>query len=59
MEGITLQPAPESKTPLCPYCKKALEIVWVKKDGLGIWGQSEVLMCPHCESFLGYSAWKR
>ena len=59
MEGITLQPPPDDRSPRCPYCKQELKVIWVKADGWGVRGQTEILMCPHCESFLGYNAWKR
>ena len=49
----------EAGRPQCPYCKKDLDTIWVKTSGLGFKGQKEILMCPHCRSFLGYNAWKR
>jgi uncharacterized protein with PIN domain len=59
IENVGLEEAPPDKFPKCPYCNKELEAIWVKSSGLGIKGQKEILMCPHCERFLGYSAWKR
>jgi hypothetical protein len=56
---ISVVKAPDGKVPRCPYCKNHLETIWEKVSGLGIMGRKEILMCPHCESFLGYSSWKR
>jgi hypothetical protein len=59
IENVILEEAPPGKLPRCPYCKQELETIWVKSSGLGFKGQKEILMCPHCQSFLGYNAWKR
>ncbi len=59
IENVSFEPAPTDKFPLCPYCKHILDIIWVKTDGLGYKGQRELCMCPYCEAFLAYSAWKR
>ena len=59
IENVSFEPAPEEKLPRCPYCKEQLPVIWVKTDGMGFKGQRELCMCPHCEAFLAYSAWKR
>jgi hypothetical protein len=59
LENVNLVEAPEDRLPRCPGCKKDLDTIWVKSSGLGFKGQKEILMCPYCQTFLGYSAWKR
>ena len=59
IENVSFETAPPDKYPLCPFCKKQLETIWVKSEGLGMRGQKEICMCPHCEAFLAYNAWKR
>ena len=59
IENIRMEEAPLDKFPRCPACKKDLDRIWVKSSGLGFKGQKEILMCPYCQGFLGYSAWKR
>lgn len=58
-ENVRFEEAPSDKCPRCPHCKERLEVIWVKTEGLGFQGQKELCMCPHCEAFLAYSAWKR
>lgn len=59
IENVSMEPAPTDSHPRCPSCKEELDTIWVKTSGLGFKGQREILMCPHCQCFLGYSAWKR
>ena len=59
IDNIVLEDAPPEALPRCPYCKQDLKTIWVKTSGLGFKGQKEILMCPQCQSFLGYNAWKR
>jgi len=59
IENVRIDEAPADKFPKCPSCKKDLVEIWVKTSGMGVYGQREILMCPNCQSFLGYSAWKR
>jgi len=59
LENVNFEQAPADKVPRCPYCKEQLPVIWVKSDGLGLRGERTLLMCPHCESFLGFNAWKR
>ncbi len=59
IENVSFEEAPSEARPQCPYCKKHLETIWVKTAGLGFYGKAEILMCPHCQAFLGYNAWKR
>ena len=53
-DGILVEEAPKDSTPKCPFCKVKLEKVWIKKRGLGVLEQKQIIMCPSCESFLGY-----
>lgn len=59
IENISMEECPVNVLPCCPHCKKDLDKIWVKSSGLGFKGQKEILLCPHCRSILGYSAWKR
>ena len=59
IENVNFEPAPADTLPRCPFCKKDLDTIWVKSSGLGIRGQKEILICPHCQSLLSYSSWKR
>ncbi len=59
IENVNLEEAPQEVAPRCPSCKKDLDRIWVKTSGLGFYGQKEILICPHCQSLLGYNAWKR
>lgn len=56
IKNVNIEDAPADKSPRCPFCKKELETIWVKSSGLGFKGQKEILMCPYCQSFLGYNA---
>lgn len=56
---VVLEAAPVGVVPICPQCKASLETIWTLVEGLGLWGQERILLCPHCRSFLGYNAWKR
>lgn len=51
---IKYEKAPDNVVPRCPYCKAQLETIWVISKGRGIVEQKRILVCPHCESFLGY-----
>lgn len=53
-DGIELEEAPKGTLPKCPYCKKQLEKMWIMKKGLGVLEQKQIVMCPYCESLLGY-----
>jgi len=59
IENVIIEEAPSDQHPRCPSCEKDLDKIWVKSSGLGLKGQKEILMCPYCRTFLGYSAWKR
>lgn len=59
IENISMEAAPIDKFPRCPSCQKELDKIWTKTSGLGFKGQKEILMCPYCQTFLAYSAWKR
>ncbi len=58
-DNVAFQVAPDDKVPKCPYCKQELGTIWIKTSGMGFKGEQDLLMCPHCESFLGLNAWKR
>lgn len=54
--AIKYETAPDHVIPKCPYCKQLLEKVWVISKGLGVIQQQQVIVCPKCESFLGYGS---
>lgn len=54
-----IENAPEGVTPKCPYCERRLDRIWVYKKGIGIVEQKQIIMCPHCEAFLGYGTYAR
>jgi len=53
-DGIELEEAPAGTIPQCPFCKQHLQKLWLKKRGLGVMEQKQIVMCPYCESLLGY-----
>ena len=53
-DGVELEEAPDGVRPKCPYCKKQLEKLWIKKKGLGVLEQKQIIICPYCEALLGY-----
>jgi hypothetical protein len=53
---VTYERAPHDVFPKCPFCKERLEKVWIKKKGMGIMRQKQIIICPHCESFLAFGA---
>lgn len=53
-EGVKLKEAPEKEIPKCPKCEKELNEIWIKTKGTGIVEQKQIIMCPHCNSFLGF-----
>ena len=53
-DGITIDEAPKTAVPKCPKCEKRLESIWIKTKGLGLVEQKQIIMCPHCETLLGY-----
>ena len=53
---IKFERAPDEKLPKCPHCERRLDKVWIIPHGLGVWQQKQVLMCPGCETFLGYGS---
>lgn len=50
--------APADALPGCPSCRKDLDTVWIKKQGMGFFQQKQILMCPHFQVFLGYGSVK-
>jgi len=45
----------EDIAPVCPFCNKELEEVYMKAKGLGLWaGKNLVYFCPHCSKVLGF-----
>ncbi|MBD3335895.1 MAG: hypothetical protein GF355_10305 [Candidatus Eisenbacteria bacterium] len=55
-EGIVLEEAPPGTVPKCPACNKSLEKLWIKKKGMGVLEQKQIIICPHCRVLLGYGA---
>jgi hypothetical protein len=51
---LKVEEAPDRARPKCPYCKHTLDKLWIMKKGLGVLEQKQVILCPSCESFLGY-----
>jgi uncharacterized protein YbaR (Trm112 family) len=51
---VKFEKAPDEVLPKCPFCKHRLDKIWIKSKGLGIVQQQQVIICPECESFLGY-----
>jgi len=56
---VKIEEAPEKARPKCPHCQATLDTVWVMKKGLGFVQQSQILLCPKCESILGYGSFAR
>ena len=56
-EGIKMEKAPEAIVPKCPKCEKRLDTVWIKTKGLGLLEQQQIIMCPYCETLLGYGTY--
>lgn len=57
--GVRVEEAPEGKVPKCPSCSKRLDRVWIAKKGLGVIEQAQILVCPYCETLIGYGALAR
>lgn len=53
-EGVTLVEAPTDAVPACPKCEKDLNKLWVKAKGTGLIQQQQIILCPHCKTFLGF-----
>ena len=53
-DGVTIKEAPPESIPRCPKCEQALEEIWLKTKGLGIVEQKQIVMCPHCQAFVGF-----
>ena len=53
-EGIKVEEAPQGTIPKCPFCNNRLDKVWIKKKGIGILEQNQIIMCPFCQALLGY-----
>ncbi|HOB97205.1 MAG TPA: hypothetical protein PKM43_00500 [Verrucomicrobiota bacterium] len=53
-EGIKIEDAPKNVLPKCPKCDKRLDKIWIKTKGTGIVEQKQIVMCPYCETLLGY-----
>jgi hypothetical protein len=58
-EGIRIEEAPTDAVPKCPACEKRLEKIWIKTKGTGFFEQKQIIMCPYCESLLGYGTMSR
>ena len=55
-DGIKVEEAPSNVVPKCPHCSELLDKIWIKTKGLGIVEQKQIIICPHCEAFLGYGS---
>ena len=45
----------EDISPICPFCEKWLDEVYVKSKGLGLLqGKNVVYFCPFCSKVLGF-----
>ena len=53
---VVYEKAPREMVPKCPYCQAKLEKVWIKKKGLAIMRQKQIIICPYCEAFLAFGA---
>ena len=53
---VTYERAPSDILPKCPFCKEQLEKVWIKKKGMGIMRQKQIIICPHGEAILACGA---
>ncbi len=53
---VRYERAPQDVLPKCPFCKTQLDKVWIKKKGMGIMRQKQIIICPHCEAFLAFGA---
>lgn len=53
-DGIEIKEAPKDVIPKCPKCEEELSEIWIKAKGIGIVEQKQIILCPKCESFLGF-----
>lgn len=43
-------------TPVCPFCDKELDQVFVKTKGMGMLiGKTAICFCPYCRKVLGFA----
>ena len=56
---MKIEDAPDTAMPRCPHCKAGLDRIWIYKQGRGFVEQKQILMCPHCQAFLGYGTFAR
>jgi hypothetical protein len=54
--GIKILEAPVEAIPKCPKCEEDLKEIWIKSKGTGFVKREEIIMCPHCKSFLGFGS---
>jgi hypothetical protein len=55
---IQIEKAPDTVFPKCPHCKHRLDKLWMKPRGTGFIQQQQIIICPKCETFLGYGSIK-
>ena len=53
---LKFEKAPDDVLPKCPFCKYPLDRIWEISKGRGIVEQQQVMICPQCESVLGFCA---
>lgn len=58
-DGIQLEDAPEGRHPTCPACGKTLDRPWIKKKGLGMLEQKQILMRPVCDALPGHGVFEQ
>jgi hypothetical protein len=56
---VRFEKAPDKVLPKCPFCECRLDTVWIKTKGRGIVEQEQIVICPECESFLGFGSMMR
>jgi len=45
---------PEGITPEVPILQERFRTIWVKKKGLGVLEQNQIVICPSCETLFRY-----
>ncbi len=54
--GVEIKDAPAKAVPKCPKCEKELDEIWMKIKGTGFVKKEQIIMCPHCKTFLGFGS---
>lgn len=56
-EGVKIKEAPKEVIPKCPKCEERLDEIWIKTKVIAFGLQMQIIICPKCESFLGYDSY--